>query len=509
MNTAVNTPANARRRNARRAFCILVSLLAVAAFFAGCTFQRPAQEPAPRPNILVIISDDQSWSPTGATYDPVARTPAMDRLAREGVVFSHAFVAAPSCSPSRAALLTGQAVWRLGAAADQGGALDAEFPVYPDLLQLEGYHVGYAGKGWSPGNLAATGRSRNPAGEDFNRFGPVNLVANFEAFMDSVPAGTPFCFWWGSSHPHRPFAPGGGAGELPGVVVPPIWPDVVPVRQDIARYLGAVRLFDDEIALLMEILAARGHLENTLVVVTSDNGMPFPCAKATLYDRGTRVPLLVWWPGFVPGGRVVDDLVSLTDLAPTFLEAAGRKPPGEMTGRSLMGLLRSAATGRTRTARDFVVTARERHADSRTDGLGYPSRAMRTYDFLYIRNYAPERWPAGNPPLYGDIDSWNQSYSAPTKDFILERRNAPDVRPLFDRCFEKRPAEELYDLALDPHEMFNVLDSAFVAADSGKNYEKVRRDLARRLGEYLKQTEDPRATGDEIPWDRPLAKELP
>jgi N-sulfoglucosamine sulfohydrolase len=485
--------------------------LAIAGLTIGCAVRRPSPEPAPRPNILVIMSDDQSWSPTGAANDPVSLTPAIDRLAREGVVFNRAFVACPSCSPSRAALFTGQAIWRLRDAANQGGPLDVEFTVYPDLLQLEGYFVGFTGKGWAPGKLEPTYRSRNPAGESFNEFGRSSPAANFAAFLDSIPGGTPFCFWWGSLQPHRPFmfAGSGGAGAPPAVYVPPIWPNVPAVAQDIAEYLSAVQLFDEEVAAAIELLTEHDKLDNTLIVVASDNGMPFPCAKATLYDRGTRVPLVVWWRGRIPGGRVIDDFVSLTDLAPTFLEAAGRKPPGDMTGRSLMNILRSAMSGRVEPERDFVVTARERHADCRAGSVGYPSRAIRTNDYLYIRNYAPERWPAGDPPMFGDIDSWNMAYSALTKEYMMDRRNAPDVEPLFRRCFDKRPAEELYDLRNDPHEMINVLDpQSGGGARPREEYETVRRELAGRLDRYLKETGDPRELGGTAPWDT-LAPDIP
>jgi N-sulfoglucosamine sulfohydrolase len=506
METAMIFPESRRprcpwRRSPFAAVAVTVSLIV---FTVGCAVLRPAPAPPPRPNIFLIISDDQSWSPTSRVGDPVTLTPAIDRLARDGVVFSNAFVACPSCSPSRAAILTGQAIWRLGPAANQGGPLDAGIIVYPDLLEIEGYKVGFTGKGWEPGRLELTHRSRNPAGRMYNEFGRWNEVANFEAFLDSVPRGTPFCFWWGSREPHRPFvspeAPSGDS-QLP-IEVPPVWPNVPAVAGDVSRYLGAVQQFDNEVGRAVEILASRGLLDNTLIVVTSDNGMSFPCGKANLYDRGTHVPLVIWWKGQVLGGRVVDDFVDLTDLAPTFLEAAGGKPPREMTGSSLIRILKSAKTGRVEPDRDFVVTARERHADCRPGSVGYPSRALRVYDYLYIRNYAPDRWPAGDPPTFCDIDSWNMSYSAPTKDYMMEHRDEPDVKPLFDRCFEKRPAEELYDLRADSYEMTNVLvASSGGARGSPADYEKIRKQLAERLEKYLKQTGDPRATGKEPPWD--------
>jgi N-sulfoglucosamine sulfohydrolase len=491
-----------------------VVLTASLSLLAGCAGLPPGVAPTERPNILIIISDDQSWLHLGVAGDPVVKTPSIDRLARDGVLFTHAFSPAPSCSPSRAAILTGQQIWRLGPAANQEGPLDAKYAVYPDLLGLSGYFVGFTGKGWAPGNVEATGRSRNPAGDEFNTLGDRNMAGNFETFLDSVPRGTPFCFWMGSRYPHRPFASDPAEIhdiDIGKIVIPPLWPENDRVRGDIAAYLRDIERFDDEVGAAIDLLDARGQLDNTLIVVTSDNGMPFPRAKANLYDLGTRVPLVVYWKGHVLGGRVVDDMVSLTDLAPTFLEAAGKKPPSTMTGSSLMDILEAATSGRVDPDRDFVVTARERHAASRKDLLGYPSRALRTHGYLYIRNYAPDRWPAGDPPVYGDVDSWNSTYSAPTKDYIVAFKDNPYVHPFFELCFGKRPAEELYDVRQDPYEINDLLvrrDGSSSASPA--DYEAVRKQLAERLDKYLRKTGDPRAAGQPAPWDGyPMTDRLP
>ncbi len=487
------------------AFAASIALTGLLACCARMQRTPPPSMAARRPNILLMISDDQSWTYTGAAGDPTLRTPAIEALAREGVLFSHAFSVCPICSPSRAAILTGQPIWRLNEAANQAGPLDVELTCYTDLLQVSGYRVGYTGKGWEPGNVALTSRSRNPAGDESNQMGKWNPVANFQVFLDSLPEGTPFCFWWGSHFPHRPFAETLAHEKtvpIDSSAVPPIWPKGPAVIGDVKRYLADVQKFDGEVGRAYEILEARGMLDNTLIVVTSANGMPFPRAKANLYDLGTRMPLVILWRGQIPGGRVVDDFVPLTDLAPTFLEAAGRGAPRGMIGSSLMSMLQSGKSGRVDMARDFVVTARERHANSRAGSVGYPSRAIRTYDFLYIRNYEPDRWPAGDPPDYGDVDSWNLSYTSPTKEYMMQYSNDPVVKPLFNLCFEKRPAEELYDLRSDGHEIKNVL--AVPPPDGqplGADYEAVRKQLAESLDRYLKQTGDPRATGEKALWD--------
>jgi N-sulfoglucosamine sulfohydrolase len=226
-------------------------------------------------------------------------------------------------------------------------------------------------------------------------------------------------------------------------------------------------------------------------VITSDNGMPFPRAKANLYDLGTRMPLAMRWPSRVPGARTIDDFVNLTDLAPTFLEAAGLTPPECMTGKSLLKMLCASNEGRVDPDRGCVVAARERHAWCRLDGQGYPSRMIRTHDYLYIRNYEPDRWPAGiyrmvtNEGHYGDIDA------SPTKDVMIAYKDAH--AHLFALSFGKRPQEELYDCRKDPYQLRNL------AADPA--YAPTLRSLSKRLTAHLKATGDPRETAGEAPWD--------
>ncbi len=333
---------------------------------------------ASRPNILLAISDDQSWLHAGAYGDPVVQTPAFDRIAREGVLLTHAFCAAPSCGPSRSAILTGQPIWRLEEGGNIHSTLPSKFEVYTELLEEAGYVVGYTRKGWSPGRLEPGGRTRNPAGKRFDEF---------DTFLKRVPAGQPFCFWLGSFDPHRPYKLGSGraAGKrLADVRVPPHLPDNELVRSDLLDYYVEVERFDRLVGRALKALEATGQLDDTLVVVTSDHGMPFPRAKASLYDFGSRVPLAVRWPGRIPPSRRVQDLVSLADLAPTFLEAAGLKPPPTMIATSLLNVLCSSDQGQVDPSREQVYIAMERHDGCRRGGLGYPCRAIRTHDYLYI-----------------------------------------------------------------------------------------------------------------------------
>jgi len=437
------------------------------------------------PNILFCIADDWSWPHASGVEDPVVRTPTFDRVVREGVRFRNAFVTAPSCTPSRGSIVTGQWHWRLEEGGNLWSTLPAKFAVYPDLLEKAGYHVGVTRKGWGPGQPQPGGRTRNPAGPAYK---------DFNAFLAARPEGKPFCFWFGSNDPHRPYEWQSGvkSGMRPqDVKVPACLPNNETVRQDICDYYFEVQRFDREVGEILDVLAAQGELANTLVVMTGDNGLPFPRCKSNLYDSGTHVPLALRWPTQVKGGRVVEDFVSLHDLAPTFLEAAGLKPPAEMTGRSLLGILTSDKTGRVDPARDHVLVGKERHAWVRQGGLGYPCRAIRTYEYLYIRNFKPDRWPAGDPVgggepydpkrTYGDIDD------SPTKTYLIEHRDDPAVKRLFDLAVAKRPTEELYDLRQDPDQLNNVADDP--------SYAKVKEELAARLMAELKATNDPRALG--------------
>jgi N-sulfoglucosamine sulfohydrolase len=455
--------------------------------FAGGQTRPSPPTPASRPNILFCIADDQSAAHVGAAGDPVVHTPAFDQVARRGVRFTCAFADAPSCTPSRGAILTGRHIWQLEEGGNLHSTLPARFDVYPELLRQQGYVIGYSGKPWGPGKIEPGGRTENPAGPRFK---------DFKTFLAQAPQGHPFCFWLGSFYPHRPYPEGSGAKaglKAEDVPVPPQLPDSPVVRSDMLDYYLAIQKFDRLVMEALEALDAAGLRQNTLVVVTSDNGMPFPRGKAELYDLGTHMPLAVSWPTRVASGRTIEDMVVLSDLAPTFLEAAGLKPPAALTGKSLLPVLLSSQSGIVEKNRDAVFFAKERHDGCRKGGKGYPTRGIRTRDFLYIRNFEPDRWPVGNPDPaacsralpYGDVDP------SPTKQLLLDH---PDLYPVyFQRAFAKRPGEELYDLKKDPAQWNNVADST--------QYAKVKERLRNRLMDYLRTTGDPRALGKPALWD--------
>ena len=460
----------------------LASAMAIASL-GGCA---PKEDPA-RPNVLILMSDNHSWNHVGCYGDPTVRTPNIDRVAEQGVRFTHAFCPAPSCTPARAAMLTGQDIWRLEEGANLWGTLPSRFTVYTDLLEEAGYLVGYEGKGWGPGSYEAGGWTRNPAGE---RYG------SFEEFYNERERGQPFHYWFSSRDPHRPYRSDGGkkAGiDLDSIEVPPYLPDVPSVRSDIADYYAEIEDFDRDVGEHLALLSEFGATEDTLVIIASDNGWQMPRGLANLYDAGTRLPVIISLPGQFPGGRVVEDFVSLADFAPTMLELAGLAVPEDVTAASLVSILRSESSGLVDPERSFVVTARERHAFARRGGPGYPARALRTRDYLYIRNYAPNLWPAGDPPLYGDVDAHMLQFPSPTKMFLLQRTEDPEFGPLFELGFSKRPAEELYELSEDPHQMQNLAQDV--------SHASVKAEMAFQLQLHLREAGDPREVGGPMKWE--------
>ncbi len=490
-----------------------------------------------RPNILFAFADD--WGRHASIYaqvdgpggvNDVVRTPVFDRLARQGVLFRHAFVSAPSCTPCRSALLSGQHFWRTGQGAILQGAIwDDNIPAYPLLVRDAGYHIGKTYKVWSPGSPVDAPYGHRDhvyqqGGSRFNQFSQTlqrltnagksldeakqelldEVRTNFRTFLEDRKDGRPFCYWFGPTNVHRKWVQGSGKkywdidpDDLKGKM-PPFLPDVHTVREDLADYFGEVEAFDLALQVLVDELERSGDREQTLLVISGDHGAPgFPHGKCNLYDFGTSVPLAVVGPG-VRGGRVVDDLVSLTDLAPTFLEAAGVEVPEVITGRSLWPLLKSEKSGQVDPERTVVFTGRERHVAAAREGhLPYPQRAIRTPDHLLIVNFRPERYPLGDPfRLDGDNPPTEQELknntfvtlpdedAGPTKAWMVAHRDDPQWRTLFEHVYGTRGREQLFDLKRDPHQMKNL------AWDP--DYAEVLRELRNRLMDELRRTGDPR-----------------
>ena len=433
-------------------------------------FELSGQHFSKKPNILFIVADD--WSKHAGIYgDKVVRTPTIDKLGSNGLIFDHAFCSAASCSPSRASILTGKYPHQIAEGGNLWGSLPVSIPNFVSLIREAGGFVGSERKGWGPGNFTISGYQDNPAGKTFK---------NFDEFLAQKPKEKPFFYWFGSIDPHRDYVKGTGeqAGLDPQKVnVPGFLPDTDVVRKDILDYYFEVERFDSDVAKLLATLEANGELDNTLIVITSDNGMPFPRAKATCYDAGTNIPLIMYWKGKIKPARI-HDFVSLIDLAPTMMDLMDITKPLDLPSKSLIPYIR----GQKITPRQAIFVERERHANVRKGNLGYPIRGIRTRDFLYLRNFEPNRYPAGDPQKWVAVGPFGDIDDSPSKQLLL----ADSTKfPFFiDRTLRKRGSEELYDLKTDPFQLHNVVNE--------KRFKKQKEDLKIALEDWMKKTNDPR-----------------
>jgi N-sulfoglucosamine sulfohydrolase len=446
-----------------------------------------------KPNLLFAIADDAShMSAYGHRF---VNTPHFDRIANEGLLFDCAYTTNPKCAPSRASILTGMHTWQLEEACNHWNVFPSKFALYPDLLEDAGYFVGYTGKGWAPGDWKRNGLRRNPAGTEFNEHKLVppdetlisncDYAANFADFLSNREDGQPFCFWYGGKEPHRKYNPGEGirgGKTLEDVDVPSYLPDDDIVKSDLLDYAYEIEWFDNQLGLMLEHLEKIGELDNTMVVVTSDNGMPFPRVKGQMYEQDFRLPLAIRWKsGTTNGGRRIKDLVSFIDFAATFMDAAGLPVHEQMEGKSLLPILRAEADGRVDPARNKVYLGRERHDLGSENDASYPVRCVRMEQYLYVRNFKPELWPAGNPETgFTNVDS------SPTKKLIIDQfENGNDY--YYNLAFGKRPLEELYDIEEDPDCLVNLADQT--------EYLKLKEFLWNDLRAMLERTGDPRIFG--------------
>lgn len=509
---------------------------------------RAAPAADQRWNILFLFADD--WGRYASSYqgldgrptlNDVVRTPNIDRVARNGVLFRNAFVNAPICTPCRSSLLSGRYFFNCEQGAITDGAVwDPAIPSYPLMLLDAGYTIGKSYKVWSPGtprdapfggekyafeghgtaaqHFSLQVRRMTNAGQSVAaaRERILNEVrGNFDDFLAARKKGQPWHYFFGPTTTHRSWVKGSGK-QLWGIEpdslkgkMPKFLPDVPEVREDVADYLGECEAFDAYVGVILQRLEESGEADRTLIVISGDHGMPgVTSGKGNLYDHGVSVALVVKVPGG-KGGRVVDDMVSLPDLAPTFMEIGGVTPPAGLYGRSLVPLLRSDKSGVIDPTRDSVITGRERHVAIARDGnLPYPVRSLRTTDYVYIRNFTPDRWPMGSPgettatsaPAAAELEnntyiSYADMDGGPTKAWLVGHRNDPAGKSFFEFSFGRRPTEELYDLRKDPDEMNNLAaDPAFAA---------IKTALSQRLIKTLTDARDPRVTENGLRFERP------
>ncbi|MCH8217171.1 MAG: sulfatase [Planctomycetes bacterium] len=486
-----------------------------------------------RPNILFAISDDQSFAHTSFVGCKFVKTPAFDRVASEGIYFSNCYAGSPGCAPSRSAIVTGRYHWQNEQSGQHASSWLKKHVPFIDLLDGNGYVTGRTGKGVSPFRYArdakdALWRKTDAGGiehshiqyetgaADDERFAKginkTNYFENFKYFMENQRAGKPFFFWYGAKEPHRSYEKGSWrrrGKKLEDVDVPGFLPDNDEIRGDLLDYAVEIEWFDLHLKRMLSYLERTGELNNTIVIVTADNGMPFPRAKANGYDYGVHVPFAIRYPRRFPGARIIDDPIGFADLAPTILEITqtGHEGMLPMSGQSILSLLTSKKAGVVDASREYVFAGRERHSSSRYLNWGYPQRIMRSRDFLYILNLKPERWPAGAPqrlvpgtkdetyPMYG-IDEKGVHHSdraftdidaCPTKSFIIENYRDPAIRYFFDLAHAKRPRVEFFDIRKDADCLHNLAGK--------RTFERGEREMREALMAELRASKDPRVVG--------------
>ncbi len=463
---------------------------------------------AERPNILFAIADDWSYGHAGAYACNWVKTPSFDRVAREGILFQRAFTPNAKCAPSRATILTGRYSWQLEEAGNHMAFFPHKFGGFMERLAADGYFAGYTGKGWGPGFANdAGGQPRAITGQPYSSLkarppakGISNndYAGNFGLFLAEAPADQPWVFWYGATEPHRGYEYGSGVRKgkkLSDIQrVPGYWPDNETVRNDMLDYAVEVEHFDTHLGRIIGQLEAAGQLANTLIVATSDHGMPFPRVKGQAYADSNHIPLAIRWPAGIRGtGRVVEDFVNFSDLAPTFLEAAGITEAGPimqpMSGRSLFDLFRSEDSGQVNPQRDHVLVGKERHDIGRPGNVGYPIRGICKGDWLYIQNFEVERWPAGDP-----VTGYLNCDGSPTKTDVLNMRRTGENTQFWELCFGKRPAVELYNLVTDPDCVSNIAGM--------ERYADKLEELKTQMETELTEQADPRMFGKGEVFDR-------
>ena len=459
------------------------------------------------PNILFAIADD--WGAHAESYGtPWVKTPHFDRVAKSGVLFHNAFTPNAKCAPSRACILTGRNPWQLKAAANHICFFPPEFQSWPETLVQHGWNVGFTAKGWGPGiALDASGNPRSLTGKVWNEaktpsptngISNIDYAANLDRFLDAAPNDKPWCFWYGGLEPHRGYEYGSGIAkggkklaDIPRV--PRFWPDNETVRNDILDYALEAEHFDAHLGKMLDSLQRRGLLENTLVIVTSDHGMPFPRSKGNTNPTANHVPLAIMWTGGnLKPSRTIDDFVSFIDLAPTLLDYAqipvATSGMAAFTGKTLRPLLESPKSGQIDPARDHVLIGRERNDIGRPGDAGFPVRGIVTQTHCYLENLEPSRWPAGNPETgYLDTDA------SPTKTVVLEAHRKDPKDAFWQLCFGHRPNQELYHLPSDPDHVTNLATQAA--------QQTTLQELSNRLHKALFAQDDPRKSGRGAEFD--------
>jgi N-sulfoglucosamine sulfohydrolase len=418
--------------------------------------------PAVRPNIVVCIADDLGWEESSPYGNPAVSTPHLQRIAREGMRFDRFMLTASSCSPSRSSMFSGRYPHNTGAM-NLHTDMKPSVELFIEPLRATGYHTMLIGKSHGTNHPEVVKKFDRMEKADWGR--PWTMGDMWERALRERPPDRPFLLWAASIDPHRPYRQGTHAQphDPAKVVVPPYLPDTPEIRSDLADYYDEIARFDEHVGRLLRVLSEQGVLDQTVVLVISDNGRAYPHSKTRVNLPGIKSPLLVRYPKLVPAGSVAPGLVSAVDLAPTILELANARPLAKTDGTSFVPILRDPAQ-RIRTAA---------FAEHNWHNYMAFERAVITETHVYVRNWLPEL-PASPPgevvplPFYQEM---RRSFEAGTLPAAFA-----------DTFLKPRPPEELFDTARDPHCQHNLATDPFSSP--------VRQELERELLAWQERTGD-------------------
>ena len=443
-----------------------------------------------KPNVLIIISDDHSVPFVGCYNNRDIKTPNLDKFAKEGMVFWRGYVTCPQSAPSRASILTGRSPI-ITMATRFAAPLDKSVITYPEYLIKEaGYYAGLCGRTHHldgiPGakgsftyefyqkRQLSTMESRmqyvKVAGGD-EEGGNNKMLAQFYEFMEVRDKNKPFYLQFCFTDPHRPYtAP--KVHDPNALTLPYQYPDTKGVREDFAAYYDEIHRADITFGKAMEYLDKNGLRENTIVIFLGDNGAAQFRGKGTLYEFGINVPLIIRWPGVVKPGGVFREVISMEDLAPTVMEAAGLKPKPDMTGISFLPILK----GNPAPTRKYAFAERGPHAQglpSQVDNSFDQARVIVSKDYKLIYNCQPTIRHApvdfAGMPFYKELIDMNE-------------KGQLDQKFVKFYFYTSRPLLELYDLKKDPYETNNVA--------TNKAYLDVKEELLKELILWMIQERD-------------------
>ncbi len=487
---------------------VLISILLFIGIVIVSSFKTDSNQvenkPQKKPNILFCLADDATWKHMSIYGSKFVNTPNFDRIAKNGLLFNNAYTPNAKCGPSRAIILTGRNSWQLEEAANHLAYFPTKFKSYQEGLSENGYEVGYTGKGWSPGTaLNEDGSKRDLLVNKFNKIkkkvptsgiNTVDYVANFKKFLkDRKDKDAPFSFWYGGHEPHRKYEYGTGVSvgnkKLSDIdSVFPYWPQNEIVKNDMLDYAFELEYFDQQLGGFIQTLKEHGKLENTIIVVTADNGMPFPRVKGLSYEHSNHMPLAIMWGnGIKNPGRVIEDYVSFTDFAATFLDISGFNAENlgmhPVQGDSLTPYFNSTKTRLKSPKKNYVLLGQERHDVGRPNDVGYPVRGIVKDGFMYLINYKNKRWPAGNPET-----GYTNTDGSPTKTEILNLNRTGENSYYWELNFGKHSKEELYQISIDENCMNNLANN--------RKYKQIKNELKTILEAELKKQQDPRIFGN-------------